>query len=88
MAVFVPGWTSLAVADDYVTRWRSPFPATHVGIDPPATTELEDFGVDRLVQIDAIVAANVPEPGTLALVSVACIGSIVRARILGSARRV
>lgn len=88
VTVFVPGWTSLAVADDYVTRWRSPFPATHVGIDPPATPDLDGFGVDKIVQIDAIVAANIPEPSTLALVCIAFIGSIVRAQKLSSARKV
>lgn len=67
VTVFALGWTTLASADNYVARWRSPFPATHVGIDPPATPTLEGFGADKFVQIDAIVAATVPEPGTLAL---------------------
>lgn len=86
--VFVPGWTTLATADDYVTRWRSPFPATHVGIDPPATPDLEGFGVDKIVQIDAVVAANVPEPNSLALACIGFIGCIVWARKVRSTGKI
>ncbi|CAG1002260.1 hypothetical protein MTYP_02992 [Methylophilaceae bacterium] len=77
VTVFAPGWTTLASADNYVARWRSPFPATHVGIDPPANPDLERFGVNNIVQIDAIVAATVPEPSTLALFCVGLMGSIL-----------
>jgi hypothetical protein len=70
--VFAPGWTVASAADDYVTRWKSPFPATHVLIDPvsPAMTPagIPTHG-DQIVQIDAIVA--VAEPGTLALCALA-----------------
>ena len=64
-----------AVADDYVTRWLSPFAATHVLIDPIGPS-FDASGAcvthcDQVVQIDAIVAARVPEPGTVGLIGLA-----------------
>jgi hypothetical protein len=57
--VFAPGWSPGDIADDFVARWLSPFPATHVLIDPVGPAE----GHDEITQIDAVVVSRtVPEP--------------------------
>ncbi|MCS6860096.1 MAG: PEP-CTERM sorting domain-containing protein [Abditibacteriales bacterium] len=65
--VFVPGWTRLADADNWVARWVSPVDARFVRIAAMLTD-----GHDGNTQIDAIIASPViaqpiPEPSTLML---------------------
>jgi hypothetical protein len=75
--VFVPGWSALAVADDYVARWvpgpgaPAGFSPTHVLIDPVGA----DAFHDEVAQIDALVAF-IPEPSAfcLAVVGMVALG--------------
>jgi len=64
--VFTLGWDPVATSDDFIARWVSPFPATHVAIDPEVSGL---FGHDGITQIDAIKVPNVPEPSTLILLA-------------------
>ncbi len=65
--VFVPGWTGLTGADDYVTRWVPAIPGLYnqIAIDPEA-----GFGHDEVTEIDAIVA-SIPEPSAFLLAGLA-----------------
>jgi hypothetical protein len=60
--IFIQGWTDSSNGDG-VVRWESPIDA--VGVFVRALTE---DGHDGIAQIDAVIASQVPEPGTGALV--------------------
>jgi PEP-CTERM motif len=62
--VFVPGWTGLTTADDFVARWVPAVPGLYnqIAIDP----EFPGTGHDEVTEIDAVVA-SIPEPSTFLL---------------------
>ena len=65
--VFVPGWSAIDAADDYVARWIPASPlagggATHVMIDPVFADAIHP---DEIIQIDALVVSTVPAPSAV-----------------------
>ena len=62
--VFVQGWTNLTTADNYIARW---VPTTGGRWDTVALDPIKGAPHDRVIEIDAVVAANstlVPALGT------------------------
>jgi hypothetical protein len=62
--VFVPGWTNDTTADNYIARW---VPTIGGRWDSVAIDPIKDAPHDRVIEIDAVVAANstlVPTLGT------------------------
>ena len=59
VVTFSPGWTNDATADNFLTRWVSPVPATGVAI-----TGLTIAGHDGTTQIDAVIAGNIEHSST------------------------
>jgi hypothetical protein len=62
--VFVPGWTDLTTADNYIARW---VPTTGGQWDSVAIDPIRGAPHDRVIEIDAVVAATstlVPSLGT------------------------
>ena len=67
--IFSFGWTPNTNADNFLTRWRSPFDAVGVFIFAES-----GFGHDGITQIDAVIAARVFEPSTLLLLGAGLAG--------------
>ncbi len=74
--VFVPGWTNRSLAENYIARWRAPFPARYVRV--AAAGAGGPAGHDWNTQIDAIIASpvkvpTVPEPSSFTLAGLGCL---------------
>jgi len=74
--VFIPGWQPIARADDYVSRWRSPFNARFVRLEAFAYGDEHDGNT----QIDALIASialpnPIDEPPALALLVLAALAA-------------
>ncbi len=83
--VFVPGWTNDTTADNYIARW---VPTTGGRWDSVAVDPIKGAPHDRVIEIDAVVAANstlVPTLGTPGLASL--IGLLAGCTLLVLGRR-
>ena len=77
--VFIPGWTLATGTDDYVTRWVPSTPGFYNAIEIEPTAGV--LGHDQIVEIDAVVAYVVPEPGTTLLIGCGFVAfAVVRGR--------
>jgi hypothetical protein len=73
---FAFGWTTSTFVDDYIVRWRSPEKAVGVYI-----LARNSGGHDGNVQIDAIIASDIPEPATWLLPAAGLMGILARGRL-------
>jgi len=77
ISVFIDGWTLASSAENYVSRWRSPFDATLVRLNA-----LNASGHDFNTQIDAIIASRFvgPLPSTFGMLLIAAALLLLRRR--------